>query len=291
MISNENNTILLKDGRKLGYAVYGDIKGKPIFYFHGWPTSRFHATDLNTLAKKYHIKLISVDRPGIGLSDFKKARTLLDWPDDVVELADQLHIKTFGVMGVSGGGPYAAACAYKIPQKLTKTAIVVGIAPTYVPKLLDGMHFLTKFGWTNYAKYPLLRKGATLLHYINAKYGPSFGLHRFMFGAKKDKQVLSDPKIREGVRRGYKETFRTGYRGAEQDLELYTNDWGFKLTDIKTKVFLFFGEVDQNVPIAMGNYYHSQIKNSKLFTYPNEGHLIAKTHAEEILKTFATDVH
>lgn len=289
MKSKEDNIILLKDGRKLGYAVYGDVRGKPIFYFHGWPTSRFHAADLNTLAKKNHIKLISIDRPGIGLSDFKKTRTLLDWPDDVVELADQLHIKTFGVIGVSGGGPYAAACAYKIPQRLIKTVIVVGIAPTYVPKLLEGMPFLTKFGWVNYAKYPLLRKGATLLHYINAKYGPSLGLHRFMFGAKKDRQALSDPKIREGIRRGYKETFRTGYKGAEQDLELYTNDWGFKLTDIKAKVFLFFGEADQNVPIAMGKYYHSKIKNSKLFTYLDEGHLIAKTHAEEILKVVIND--
>ena len=289
MNSNENNTISLKDGRKLGYAVYGDIKGKPIFYFHGWPTSRFHAADLDTFAKRLHINLISIDRPGIGLSDFKKARTLLDWPDDVVELANQLDIKIFGVMGVSGGGPYAAACAFKIPNRITKTAIVVGIAPTYIPKLLDGMPFLTKFGWTHYGKYTLLRKGATLLHFINAKFGPSLGLYRFMFGAKKDKQILSNPKIRERVRRGYQETFKTGYKGAEQDLELYTNDWGFNLTDIKAKVLLFYGETDLNVPIAMGRYYHSQIKNSRLYTFPDEGHLIAKTHAEEILKAIANE--
>lgn len=288
MTSNEDNVILLKDRRKLGYAIYGDIKGKPVFYFHGWPTSRFHAADLNALARENHIQLISIDRPGIGLSDYKK-RTLLDWSDDVVELADQMHIEKFSVMGVSGGGPYAAACAYKIPHRLINTAIVVGIAPPYIPKLLDGMPFLTKFGWANYAKSALLRKGATLLHYMNAKYGPSFGLHRFMFGAKKDRQVLSDPSIREEVRRGYKETFRTGYIGAQQDLELYTKDWGFQLSDIKTKVFLFYGEMDQNVPIAMGKYYHLHIKNSTLFTYPHEGHLIAKTHAEEILHIVSKD--
>lgn len=289
MKNHEENIILLKDGRKLGYAVYGDIQGTPIFFFHGWPTSRYHAAGLHDLAKKLQIKLLSIDRPGIGLSDFKETRTLLDWPDDVVELANKLHIQTFGVMGVSGGGPYAAACAYKIPKRLTKTAIVVGIAPTYVPKLLEGMPFLAKFGWANYAKHPLLRKGATLLHYVNAKYGPSLGFHRFMFGAKKDRQALSDPKIREAVRKGYKEAFRTGYKGAEQDLELYTNDWGFNLTDIKAKVFLFFGEADQNVPLAMGKYYHSQIKNSTLFTYPDEGHLIQKTHAKEILNVFTNE--
>jgi len=284
MESNENNTILLKDGRNLGYALYGDTKGKPIFYFHGWPTSRFHAADLNTLAKKLHIQLISIDRPGIGLSDFKKGRTLLSWPDDVAELADKLHIKKFRIMGVSGGGPYAAACAYKIPQRLINTAIVVGIAPTYVPKLLEGMPFLTKLGWANYAKSSLLRNGSALMHYLNAKYGPSLGLHRFMFGAKKDRQVFFDPKIRQLVKKGYKEAFRSGYKGVEQDLELYTKDWGFRLSDIKSKVYLFYGNDDQNVPLAMGKYYASHIKNSRIVVYKNEGHLIAKTHAEDILK-------
>ncbi len=267
--------------------MYGDSKGQPIFYFHGWPTSRFQASDLNTVAKKLHIKLISIDRPGYGLSDFKQKRKLLDWPDDVVELADQLHIYKFGVIGVSGGGPYAAVCAYKIPERLTKTGIVVGLAPTYIPKLLDGIPFLTKFGWANYAKFPLLRIGAALLHYTNAKYGPSLGLHRFMFGAKKDKQVFSDPKVREAVRRGYQEAFRGGYKGVEQDLQLYTKDWGFKLSSIKTKVFLFYGEADQNVSLAMGKYYASQIQDSNLVVYKNEGHLIAKTRAEEILRKIA----
>ncbi len=58
-------------------------------------------------ARKTDIRLIGIDRPGMGRSQFQKRRCLLDWPDDVMELADYLGIERFAVLGVSGGGPYA----------------------------------------------------------------------------------------------------------------------------------------------------------------------------------------
>ncbi len=90
---NENCTLLLKDGRKLGYAEYGDPKGKPVFFLHGWPSSRLQAKVTDKAAKKLKIRVISPDRPGYGLSDFKKDRTLLEYADDIEELADKLNIK------------------------------------------------------------------------------------------------------------------------------------------------------------------------------------------------------
>ena len=88
MINKFSNdyVIKLKDGRKLGYSEYGDLKGKPIFYFHGWPTSRLQAQYLDPIAKKLGARIISIDRPGYGLSDHKNDRILLDWPDDIIEL-------------------------------------------------------------------------------------------------------------------------------------------------------------------------------------------------------------
>ena len=281
---NNDRIIKLRDGRKLGYSEYGDPNGKPIFYFHGWPVSRLSGCETNSAAKKLRVKVISPDRPGYGLSDYKKDRTLLDWASDVTELADILEIKKFAVIGVSGGGPYAAACAYKIPERLTNTGIVVGIAPTYIPKLLDNMPFLTKFGWAHYARSPLLRKSAALMHFINAKYGPSLGLHRFLFGAKKDRQAFSNSQLRSKVKKDYQEAFRNGYKGVEQDLKLYTTNWGFELRDIKTKVYLWYGAKDENVPLKMGEYYKSQKPNSELFIDQNGGHLFRTEHEEEILK-------
>ena len=114
---NIDQTLKLKDGRTLGYIDLGNKDGKPLFHFHGFPGSRLEATILADRAIVKNIRVICIDRPGMGLSDFKENRTLLDWPDDVVELADALEIDKFAVEGISGGGPYAAACAYKIPDR------------------------------------------------------------------------------------------------------------------------------------------------------------------------------
>ena len=114
--NKEDQVLQLKDGRKLGYAEYGDLSGKPMFHFHGHPGSRLEGKLFGEKPKEHGVHVISVDRPGIGLSDFLPKRTLLDWPDDIIELADHLGLSKFVVEGMSGGGPYAVACAYKIPE-------------------------------------------------------------------------------------------------------------------------------------------------------------------------------
>ncbi len=124
-----NQQIKLRDGRSLGYAEYGTPVGKPVFYFHGFPSSRLDwpLFDTDAIAARLNARIIAADRPGYGLSDFKRGRKILDWPDDVVELADALQIDRFAVLGISGGGPYAEACSFKIPQRLSATAIVCGM--------------------------------------------------------------------------------------------------------------------------------------------------------------------
>ncbi len=115
-VSATDKTIQLHDGRTLGYAEYGIAERKALFYFHGHPGARLEARFLAEQAEQAGVRLIGVDRPGMGLSTFKANRRLLDWPDDVVELADRLRLNRFAVVGFSGGGPYALACAYKIPH-------------------------------------------------------------------------------------------------------------------------------------------------------------------------------
>src|SRR5689334_602661 len=124
-----DKTIQLGNQRMLGYAEYGNLDGVPVFLFHGTPGSRLVLGEITTLAERLGIRLVVPERPGFGLSDFQPDRMILDWPDDVVELADRLTINRFGVIGVSGGGPYAAACAYKIPQRLTKVVMLSSPAP------------------------------------------------------------------------------------------------------------------------------------------------------------------
>lgn len=77
-MTNESANIRLKDGRLLAYAEYGDPHGVPLFFFHGWPVTRLSGRILDKPAKKLGIRVIAPDRPGIGLSDYKHHRTLLD---------------------------------------------------------------------------------------------------------------------------------------------------------------------------------------------------------------------
>lgn len=273
--------IKLKDRRMLGYAEYGDKSGKPLFFFHGWPSSRLHAKRLDEKAKKLKIRVISLDRPGVGLSDFKPNRTLLDFPSDVVELADHLRIKKFAVLGISGGGPYAAVCTYKIPQRITKGGIVVGLGPTNIKGNLEGMGLINKFSWTSYHHFPILRQISAFLGWFETRFLKT-NLYS-LFISKPDK-LLTTKSFNELTNISRKEAFKQGFKAAALDLKLYTDNWGFDLKKIKIPMFLWYGDADKSVSLNMGKYYASQIPNSKLKIYPNEGHYLQITHAEEILQ-------
>lgn len=282
ILLKNDHVITLRDGRKLGFTEYGNVKGKPLLYFHGWPSGRLMARETDAAAKSIGVRVISIDRPGYGLSDYKENRTLLDWADDIIELVNQLKIEKFAVMGVSGGGPYAAVCAYKIPQRLTNVGIVVGLAPTYIPGILEGMALSNKLSWAHYHRFNLLRNLAGWFAYVRNRYVPVF--NTLAFGAKQDKQMM-DTDFKKRVQDSCNESFRSGIKGVAWDLYLYTHDWGFDLKDIKAPVYLWYGAEDKNVGIVMGKYYASQILNSKLTIYPDEGHFCRINHEEEIIKT------
>ena len=129
-----------------------------------------------------------------------------------------------------------------------------------------------------------MRKGSALLNFLNVRYGPGFGLYSYLWG-RVDRKLYVDPLFRKRAKETMLAAFRTGYKGPELDLKLYTTDWKFNLRNIRSKVFLWYGASDQNVSLNMGKYYAKQISKSQLKIYPGEGHLISVTHAEEILKT------
>lgn len=278
----ETKLVKLKDGRNLAYVEFGDLNGKPLFYFHGWPATRLSGKETDSAAKQLGIRVISPDRPGYGLSDYKPDRKLLDWPDDVIELADQLSIGKFAVVGVSGGGPYAAVCAYKIPERLINVGIIVGLAPTSIKGILDGIAFNGRFGW-KYYHFSLVRKLSALGAMLQYRYFPFLG-RLIGFQAKEDR-VLLRSDLKERMENTTKEAFRQGFKGPELDLKIYTDNWGFNLHKIEVPVYLWYGAKDKNVSLAMGRYYESQIPNSKLFIDPTGGHLSRNNFEDEILKT------
>jgi len=278
-------TLRLEDGRLLGYAGYGDPEGWPIFYFHGFPGSRLEAQLADRVAARMGIRLIALDRPGFGLSDFKPRRTIFEWPDDVVKIADALGINRFATIGVSGGGPYAAACALKIPQRLTAVAIVCGLGPLDTPNGTDRMirtnHLIFFLG----RRLPWLAKISLWRIAYQVRRNPEGTLRRMIVALPDpDKAVLARPEVKTAMKDNVVEAFRGGSRGAACELLLYTRPWGFLLEDIATRVNLWHGEQDVSVPPTMGQYQARTIPNCRAIFYPGEGHFsLVINHMEEVL--------
>ncbi|MHB8375730.1 MAG: alpha/beta fold hydrolase [Dehalococcoidia bacterium] len=278
------HVIVLRDGRRLAYAEYGDPAGKPVFFFHGYPGSRAEASLGDEAASGQQVRLIAPDRPGFGLSDFERRRTILDWPRDVAELADALGVERFAVAGISGGGPYAAACAYAIPERLTGAAIISGVGPFDVPGATEGMSRENRVVFWLARRAPQLTRVPLFLMAQVVRRWPQRALRQMMKSMPEpDRRVLSDPAIGAAFIADAREAFRFGIGAAVQEGAIYARSWGFRLEDIGVPVHLWQGGVDTNVPPAMGRYQAKAIPHCIATFYEDEGHLLGVTHMGEIL--------
>ena len=264
--------ITLGDGRQLAFTEYGAGKhGKPVFYQHGWPSSRLEGENFADAAARLDGRLIAIDRPGVGQSDLKPGRTLLDWPDDVCELADQLGIGDFHLLGVSGGGPYVAACAYKIPERVLGAAIVAGLSPATNPRTKEGMRLMNRvlFLAGRYAPWLL---------------GPALSMMRSSLESPKTaERMLSDlPEVDKAIISGAaadrflamtKESFSRGVDGNKDEGRIYARPWGFDLNEITIPVSIWQGSLDVNVPLSNGRILADEIPRANANFVEGEGHL------------------
>lgn len=278
----ETLTTTLSDGRKIGYAEYGDSKGYPLFHFHGWPSSRLAGAEIDLAAKHLGIRVISTDRPGIGISEPKSGRTLLDFASDVDEIANNLKLGNFSLIGMSGGAPYVAACAYMLGKRVDSATIVVGLAPIDLPGIIDEMTFINRLGWRFYNRVPALRWLSALFLFLGFKIVPKLGRF-FIFSKGPDKDIYRNLLKNRNTMRT-EEAFKQGVPWVADELRVYTESWGFNLSMIGCKTFLWYGRKDRSVTVQMGEYYRSVIPNSELIIKEEWGHLSRYEHEEEILK-------
>lgn len=281
---NEAQFIRLKDGRNLAYAEYGDTHGKSLFFFHGMPGSRlFRPPDEITAA--HGVRLITMDRPGYGRSDFQPGRRILDWPGDVFQLAAALGIERFAVAGHSGGGPYVAACAYRLPQVLTAAAILSGAGPVGAPAATRGMTLINQFGFRfgRYIPWPIWRRliGRVYRH-------DRTDLERTLARGEgrrppADAEQMADPVVRAVCYSSEVEAFRMGMLALAWEARLLCRPWGFPLEAISMPVLLWHGTEDRDAPVGMGRYVASRIIHSRATFCAGEGHLLLFPHWEDIL--------
>lgn len=278
--------MVLPDGRELAWLELGDPKGPAVFACHGTPGSRLTFVINEQAAAASGVRLIAADRPGYGHSSYHAGRTLAGWADDVAHLADHLAIPSFAVIGVSGGGPHAAACARFLGERITVVGIVSGVGPLGDRGVEEGMFR------ANQIMAKLARRSAYLPL-------PLFGLMSFVSrrwpetALKAAVKQLPEPDAevlaREDVRASFVEDARrassTNALAAAQDFALFARDWGFRLEDIAVPVHVWHGDADRNVPFAHGRLQAERIPGATFHALPGEGHLLVVDHMEEILRT------
>lgn len=283
----EPSKVRLGDGRLLAFQEYGDPNGSPVFFFHGWLGSRLDFAPNDQIASRLGLRVISIDRPGCGESDFKKGRKLLDWPDDVAELADNLGIERFGIIGHSFGGAYVAACAYQLPERVNTATIVAGISPLTFKGSTRGMPAMVRFAlWIGGTVPIVVRPYVALMSKMVRK--PALIKKGMTSLLPPNEAALFDEPRFDGFLENLGEMTKHGSRGAYADAKAFLGTWNFECTDIQTPLFLFYGNADKNVPPQMGQYYRNAVPNSKLILYEDEGHFIMYTRAEEIFKSLGS---
>lgn len=276
---NLEQSILLPDGRRLGYAEYGMNNGSPVLFFHGAPGSRHIHADMAGIAACRGIRLIAVERPGYGLSDPQPGRSMLDWPNDIEVLTDALGLVRFAVTGFSMGSLYALACAYRFPSRVTKVALAGAIAPLDAPGVTAGMSSIAS------GLYALAQTNPGELRNTLAAIAPSPVATVEAMSASAtgwDRNVLGARRLEFETE--YTQTLRSGVEGIASDFVLAAGNWGFPLDGIPAEIHLWSGTADQNTPPAMTDYLSSQLLNSRTFMLADEGHLALYKHWNEILE-------
>lgn len=274
MTDRDRQQILLSSKHHLGFAEFGSPQGLPVFYCHGFPASRLEGKLYEQAALRNHVRMIVADRPGFGLSDPKSLPTVADWPDDLVELADHLNIQRFTVLGVSGGGPYALACAYRIPDRLVSVGVVCGLGPVYQQWALEKMKWPARLGFSLAKHAPSLlpivygNLTATLM-----RWRPEVCQTLLTISApESDHQVLKKDEVMVPLFASLREALRNGTQGVLADFRRYANDWGFHPQQIDLPINLWHGTADSLVPIEHAYYFDKTLPHVSSNYIPKEGH-------------------
>jgi pimeloyl-ACP methyl ester carboxylesterase len=288
----KNNVFQLPDKRKLGYALYGPINGEPVFYFHGTPSSRLepliinaYNKNLDELLQQFHLHLIAVDRPGMGLSDFNPVGDFHSFAHDVYNLAAYLKVSSAKVLCWSGGGPFALTLAFYFSQLIKSVYIITGFTQSFVDKNIFKYMHANKYYFFAAKKFPWALQ--TLMN-LAGKRTVRKPFPRFLSGLPHvDYKLLDDvKKIKHFSGITLHEACRQGSDGSVYEAALYFKPTGYHLSKLTQPVHFWWGNLDRSI-IAMHPRALEKLAPRAVMHYKqNEGHLsVYINYIEEVLQT------
>ncbi len=284
----QDHVVELADGRTIGYAEYGPRDGRPVLFFHGFGTTRIICPPDEGPANELGLRLIAVDRPGIGLSTPQPGRRMLDWPRDVAELADRLGIGSLSVIGWSGGGPYALACGFAMPDRISAVGLVSSPAP--LTGIDDKSHVrrFDRHAVRAAHRAPWMVRLA-LWHWgrPQRRDAARFFEESVAEMCEADQAILAEPELRGRMIANSTELYRQGGRGMYDEGLVLARPWGFELSEITVPVNVWHGALDETVPQAMAEYLARTIPTAHVNIETGEGHHLLYRKWPEILASVA----
>ncbi len=266
--------ILQIDGRALAFQEYGLPKGMPVFFFHGWPSSRTMAELTDAAARDLGVRIISPDRPGISRSQFVPGRRLLDWPAVLGALADHLELERFHILAISGGAPYAYVAAWALPARVQAVAIVSGAVP--LAELEDHEGLFPLYRWM----LSLYRTRKGLLRFCFRIARP-FALMGFPVRLRPillkllqpcDAASLRDSAAFEACFESQRRAWRGSADGVMTDAQIYADPWGFPLEEITVPVRFWHGVKDRSFTVDVARSVAARLPNCSARYVENAGH-------------------
>lgn len=268
--------IRLGNGRKLGYAEFGPADGRVILWFHGTPGARRQIPPIaREAAYEQDLRVIGVERPGIGASTPHVHDSVVGFARDIDQMTRALGIERFGVVGLSGGGPYALACAHEMPKRVVTAAVLGGLAPSVGDEAAHGgVSGLTpRFS-------PLLRLArrpmGSIMQGVTRALQPVTATAIDLFASLMppgDQRVFADPLVREMFADDLTRGSRRGMEAMFIDAILFGRHWGFALRDIRVPVRFWHGDSDNITPLSHGEHMAGLVPDAELRVRAEEGHL------------------
>ena len=273
----QDNTMTLRDGRKLGFADYGKPGGIPLFLFHGTPGSRiFKRFENASWIDEFGIRIITPERPGFGLSDPAPDRKIMDWATDIEELADYLGVERFHVAGGSGGGPYALACAIHAPARVVTVTLFCGGVPPEAMRSTKGMQLGNRLVFFTAKRAPFLLKWLAENYANTIKKHPEKWMATMLSQMpESDRHAMEgqDGKtLKDGTLMHVQEAFRQGGDGTFRDMLLVSRPWRLDLDQIAVPVFMWHGTADTMMPISSAREFSKLIPGCEPHFIEGAGH-------------------
>jgi pimeloyl-ACP methyl ester carboxylesterase len=272
--------VILADGRSLAVSELGDPTGYPVVWCHGGLSSRVDVELGHAEITGLGIRVVTVDRPGIGGSTRHEDRRVADWPRDVEEVADELGLDRFAVAGWSAGGPFALACAALLPERVAAVATIGGMAP--IRSRADSKQLglaIDRMLIPLSRRIPWLAAGALQL---GRRAKPARLKTRTLKTLPEPDRALLDPLPAE-VAIGYTlAALRDGVHGTVDDYRAFGGPWGFELRHVRAPVRCWHGDADTLVPMEHARRLADSLPTGALTVVPNAGHFLFATHATEV---------